>query len=79
MRHPAALEETHGFTPALINSARLGFNREAVINNQVGELNPPPRTGVLCSLTRVCFVNMPGSEVKRLNVDQPLLIPRAAG
>ena len=40
MRHPAALEETHGFTPALINSARLGFNLEAVINNQVGGIKP---------------------------------------
>jgi len=31
-RHVAALEESHIFSPALVNSARLGFNRNAVIN-----------------------------------------------
>ena len=40
-RHLAALEESHVFSPTLFNSARLGFNREAVINNQVvGAINP---------------------------------------
>jgi hypothetical protein len=40
-RHLAALEETHIFSPSLANSARLGFNREPVINNQVvGAINP---------------------------------------
>ncbi|PWU02528.1 MAG: hypothetical protein C5B51_20525 [Terriglobia bacterium] len=40
-RHIAALEETHVFTPALINSARLGFNRNAVINYQsTSAINP---------------------------------------
>ena len=39
-RHLAALEETHIFSPSLVNSARLGFNREPVINNQVvGAIN----------------------------------------
>jgi hypothetical protein len=41
VRHLAALEETHIFSPSLANSARVGFNREAVINNQVvGAINP---------------------------------------
>jgi hypothetical protein len=31
-RQVAALEETHVFSPALVNSARLGYNRNAVIN-----------------------------------------------
>ncbi len=40
-RHLAALEESHVFSPALVNSTRLGFNREAVINNQVvAGINP---------------------------------------
>jgi len=40
-RHIAALEESHIFSPALVNSARLGYNRNAVINNQsTAALNP---------------------------------------
>jgi outer membrane receptor protein involved in Fe transport len=40
-RHVAALEETHIFSPALVNSARLGFNRNAVINySAIGTNNP---------------------------------------
>jgi hypothetical protein len=40
-RHLAALEENHIFSPTLLNSARMGFNREATINNQtVGGINP---------------------------------------
>jgi hypothetical protein len=40
-RHIAALEESHVFSPALVNSARLGFNRNAVINYQVtSAINP---------------------------------------
>jgi outer membrane receptor protein involved in Fe transport len=40
-RHIAALEETHVFNPALVNSARLGFNRNNVINYQaVSAINP---------------------------------------
>src|SRR6267378_1266778 len=31
-RQIVALEETHVFSPALVNSARIGFNRNAVIN-----------------------------------------------
>lgn len=30
-RHTAALEESHIFTPALVNTVRFGFNRDAVI------------------------------------------------
>jgi hypothetical protein len=33
-RHVAALGWTHVFSPALVNSARLGYNRNAVINNR---------------------------------------------
>jgi len=33
-RNIAALEWTHTFTPALLNTARLGYNRNAVINYQ---------------------------------------------
>ncbi len=33
LRHIGALEWTHTFTPALLNTARLGFNRAAVINS----------------------------------------------
>jgi hypothetical protein len=41
IRHIAALEENHIFSPTLVNSARLGFNRNAVINNQtVAAINP---------------------------------------
>jgi hypothetical protein len=40
-RHIAALEESHVFGPNLANSARLGFNRNAVINYQtVSAINP---------------------------------------
>jgi Carboxypeptidase regulatory-like domain/TonB-dependent Receptor Plug Domain/TonB dependent receptor len=40
-RHIAALEWTHTFTPALLNTARLGYNRNAVINYKtVGAINP---------------------------------------
>ena len=40
-RHIAALEENHIFSPGLVNSARLGFNRNAVINYQVtSAINP---------------------------------------
>jgi hypothetical protein len=40
-RHVAALEESHVFSPALVNSARLGFNRNAVINySPVSAINP---------------------------------------
>jgi len=40
-RHIAALEWTHSFTPALLNTARVGYNRNAVINYQtVGAINP---------------------------------------
>jgi hypothetical protein len=40
-RHIAALGWNHVFGPALLNSARLGYNRNAVINYQtVGAINP---------------------------------------
>jgi hypothetical protein len=40
-RHIAALEESHVFSPRLVNSARLGFNRNAVINYQsTAAINP---------------------------------------
>jgi len=40
-RHIAALEESHIFSPTLVNSFRLGYNRNAVINNQsTAALNP---------------------------------------
>jgi Carboxypeptidase regulatory-like domain/TonB-dependent Receptor Plug Domain/TonB dependent receptor len=40
-RHIAALEESHVFGPGLANTARLGFNRNAVINYQtVSAINP---------------------------------------
>jgi carboxypeptidase family protein/TonB-dependent receptor-like protein len=40
-RHIAALEESHIFGPSLLNTARLGFNRNGVINSQsVSALNP---------------------------------------
>jgi Carboxypeptidase regulatory-like domain/TonB-dependent Receptor Plug Domain len=40
-RHIAALEWSHAFTPALINTARLGYNRNAVINYQPLSANNP--------------------------------------
>jgi hypothetical protein len=40
-RHIAALEENHVFSPTLANSARLGYNRNAVINYQAtSAINP---------------------------------------
>jgi len=40
-RHVAALGWTHVFGPTLVNSARVGYNRNAVINYQtVGAINP---------------------------------------
>jgi hypothetical protein len=40
-RHIAALEETHIFSPSLVNSVRFGFNRDGVENNQtVKAINP---------------------------------------
>ncbi len=32
-RQIATLEETHIFSPTLVNSARIGYSREAVVNN----------------------------------------------
>ena len=41
IRHIAALEESHIFSPNLVNSARLGFNRNGVINYRpVSAINP---------------------------------------
>lgn len=40
-RHVAALEETHLFSPEFVNTARLGYNRNAVINYQIqSAINP---------------------------------------
>ncbi|MEO6816955.1 MAG: TonB-dependent receptor [Edaphobacter sp.] len=40
-RHTLALEETHVLTPALLNTARLGFNRDVVIaNSTLSAINP---------------------------------------
>ena len=40
-RHIVALEHSHIFSPGFVNSARLGFNRNAVINYQVTDtINP---------------------------------------
>src|SRR5258706_796268 len=40
-RQIVALEETHVFSPALVNSARLGFNRNVVINYKpTSAINP---------------------------------------
>jgi len=40
-RYIAAVEENHIFSPTLVNSARLGFNRNAVINYRiVSAINP---------------------------------------
>src|SRR6266699_3491112 len=40
-RHIAALEHSHIFSPGFVNSVRLGFNRNAVINYQViSAINP---------------------------------------
>jgi len=52
IRHIAALEENHIFSPSLVNSARLGFNRNAVINYEsIAAINPaagdPTLTDVL--------------------------------
>ena len=50
-RHIAALEHSHIFSPGLVNSARLGFNRNAVINyQQVQAINPAvadPSLGIM--------------------------------
>src|SRR5437879_13320580 len=50
-RHIAAIEENHIFSPGLVNSARLGFNRNAVINyQQVQAINPAvadPSLGII--------------------------------
>ena len=40
-RHIGALEETHIFSPGLVNSARLGYNRNAVINYSAVSANNP--------------------------------------
>jgi carboxypeptidase family protein/TonB-dependent receptor-like protein len=41
LRYIAAVEESHIFSPTLVNSARLGFNRNAVINYKiVSAINP---------------------------------------
>src|SRR5712692_3829346 len=61
-RHLAALEENHVFSPALVNSARLGFNREATINNQiVGGINPAASDPTLSV--------MPGFDIPSLRVN----------
>ena len=40
-RHIVALEETHIFTPSLVNSVRFGFNRDGVANDRsVKAINP---------------------------------------
>ena len=41
IRHTAALQETHTFSPSLTNSLRIGFNRETAQNNvSVAAINP---------------------------------------
>jgi hypothetical protein len=40
-RHIAALEETHIFGPNLVNTARLGFNRNGVFNADFASSNNP--------------------------------------
>jgi|SRR5579872_4847195 len=40
-RQTFTVEETHTFRPTLVNTARIGFSRESVINNQsVSAINP---------------------------------------
>lgn len=40
-RHTVALEESHIFTPVLLNTARFGFNRDVVIaNSTLSAINP---------------------------------------
>jgi hypothetical protein len=49
-RHIAALEWTHVFSPSLVNTARLGYNRNAVINYQANSaVNPASKDPTLGS------------------------------
>ena len=50
-RHIAALEESHVFGPRVANTARLGFNRNAVINYQtVAAINPAAKDPSLATM-----------------------------
>src|SRR5258708_31481829 len=50
-RHTAALEESHIFTSALLNTTRLGFNPPASTSPPtLAPTNPPPPTTPLASL-----------------------------
>jgi Carboxypeptidase regulatory-like domain/TonB-dependent Receptor Plug Domain len=45
------LEETHIFTPTLVNSARVGYNRDAVVNNgNLTAINPVAKDPTLAAV-----------------------------
>jgi hypothetical protein len=50
-RQIGALEETHIFSPTLVNSARLGYSREGVLNNfEVSAINPAAKDPSLAAV-----------------------------
>jgi hypothetical protein len=50
-RHIATLEETHIFSPTLVNSARMGYSRDGVVNNSpIAAINPLAKDSSLSAL-----------------------------
>jgi hypothetical protein len=60
-RQIAVLEETHAFGPSLVNSARIGYNRAAVVNNEgISAINPVANDPSLAAV--------PGKNASQVNV-----------
>jgi len=62
-RQIATLEETHIFSPALVNSARIGYSRDSVLNSApVSAINPLAKDPTLAAVTGqfAALVNVSG-------------------
>jgi hypothetical protein len=71
-RHTLALEETHVFTPSLLNTARFGFNRTvSIAPTTLGAINPA------ASDTTLGFV--PGLTVGLVNINSNGITPFTGG
>jgi hypothetical protein len=63
-RQIVAVEETHSFTPSLVNAVRFGYNHEAVNNNQgVSAINPAAKDPALGA-----GANFPGAFASQVNI-----------
>jgi len=71
-RQIVAAEETHSFTPTLVNALRFGFNHEAVNNNQsLRAINPAAADGSLASFA--------GRNAAQVQIAGTALMPGGVG